>query len=123
MLVEPTNQPEPAVVALCNAVFCLDCKVISDSQGDECRACKSRSLLSLARILSGSLSERRLDQEFESGSFDITLTIELRQMCAKDVNTTLENLTNVIGSRLALGLASFHVNVQPTLNNSFHKAA
>ena len=46
------------VMALSSAVFCLDCEVISNSRGDECRACKSRSLLSLARILGGSLRDR-----------------------------------------------------------------
>jgi len=39
------NHLDAGVLPLSNAVFCLDCEVISSSRGDECAACKSRSLL------------------------------------------------------------------------------
>jgi hypothetical protein len=67
--------------------------------------------------------EHKLGQRLESGPFNIILTVALQQMHAKDVNTTLEGLTNVIGPRLAQGRASFHIDVQPTVADSFHKAA
>jgi len=41
-------------VPLLDAVLCADCEVISDSTGDCCSVCGSRSLLSIARILGGS---------------------------------------------------------------------
>jgi hypothetical protein len=43
--------------------------------------------------------------------FEVNITVELRQMHAKDLTTTIERLTNVIGPTLARGRASFHVNV------------
>jgi hypothetical protein len=111
------NQPEAEVLPLGNAVFCLDCEIISNSRRDECPACKSRSLVSLARMLGGSLllHEARRSQECEDVLFDITITVELQRMHAKDLNTTLESLTNLIGPRLARGRASFHINVEPTV--------
>lgn len=116
MLTLTTRRPDPCILPLWNAVFCLDCEVISDSQGDECPACKNRSLVSLARMLGGSLSVRRKRQprEGESELFDITITVELQQMHAKDVTTTLERLTNVIGQQLARDQAALHIKVQPT---------
>jgi hypothetical protein len=39
---------------LLDAVLCADCEIISNSRGDHCEVCGSRSLLSLARILGGS---------------------------------------------------------------------
>jgi hypothetical protein len=123
MLAGAPNQPEKDVVPLCEATFCLDCKVISKSRGDECPACQSHSLLSLAQILGGSLREDKLDQAFEGGPFDITITVVLQQIHAKDVNTILEGLTSVIGPNLAQGRASFHIDVQPTLASSIQKAA
>jgi len=45
------NHLNAVVLPLLNAVFCLDCEVISSSRGDQCAACKSRSLVSLARML------------------------------------------------------------------------
>lgn len=116
MLAFTTKRPDANILPLWNAVFCLDCEVISDSQGDECPACKKRSLVSLARMLGGSLSVRRKRQlrERESQLFDITITVESQQMDGKDVTTTLERLTNVIGQQLARDQATLHIKVQPT---------
>jgi len=55
MFAETRNHREAGVLPLWKAVFCLDCEVISDSRGDECPACKGRLLVSLARMLGGSL--------------------------------------------------------------------
>jgi len=83
------NQAKTEVLPLGNAIFCLDCEIISNSRGDECPARKSRSLVSLARMLGGSLLVHKAGrfQECESVLFDITITVELRQMHAKDLTT------------------------------------
>lgn len=118
------NEPEAEVVPLSSAVFCLDCEVISQSRTDKCPTCHSRSLVSLARMLGGSLRDGKPDQESEGGGlFDITLTVNVQQMHANDVNTTVERLANVIGPRLADGRASFHINVQPSVGSLSRKAA
>src|ERR1700733_16228731 len=110
---------DAGILPLWNAVFCRDCEVIASGRGDECPACKSRSLVSLARMLGGSLRAHRLQQfqGWESGLFDITITVELQQMHAKDLSTTVERLTGVIGPKLARDRASFHINVKPTEEN------
>src|SRR5215469_12705035 len=46
-------------VPLLHAVLCADCEVISDSSGEVCSVCGSRSLLNLGRILGGSVGEER----------------------------------------------------------------
>lgn len=110
------SRSDASGLPLWNAVFCLDCEVISNSRGDECPVCNGRSLVSLARILGGSLFAHReqLSQEAEHALFDITITVELRQMDAKDLTTMLERLTSVIGPRLARQQAMFHVDVKPS---------
>lgn len=123
ILIGARNQQEGEVLPLSGAVFCLDCEVISNSRSEECPACKSHSLLSLARILGGSLREQTVDQSFDSGSFDVTLTVAVQRMHAKDVNSTLEGLTAVIGPGLVEGRASFHIDVQPCPSPSLLKAA
>ncbi len=116
MFAETGNHLDARVLPLWNAVFCLDCEVISNSRGDECSACKSRSLVNLARMLEGSLLAHRAQHfhKYESGLFDITIAVELQQLHAKDLSTTVERLTSVIGSKLAQDRASFHVNVKPS---------
>jgi len=49
------SQPDVVLIALSRAMLCLDCEIIINCKGDECPACKSHSLLSLTKILSGSL--------------------------------------------------------------------
>jgi hypothetical protein len=116
MLAGRRNQLEAEALSLGNAVFCLDCEIVSRSRGDECPACNSRSLVSLARMLGGSLhvDNAATLQECRNGLFDITITIELQQTPAGDLSTALERLTNVIGPRLSQGLASLHIKVEPT---------
>jgi hypothetical protein len=58
---EAKQNPEATLntVNLLNAVLCADCEVISDSDGEVCAVCGSRSLLSLGRVLGGSIGEER----------------------------------------------------------------
>jgi len=117
------NQSEAAGVRLGNAMFCLDCEIISSSQGDECPTCKSRSIVSLARMLGGSLHKVDGFRDWGSVLFDVTITVVLQQMHAKDLNSTLETLTDLTGPRLGRGRASLHVDVKPTVHNVFNRAA
>jgi hypothetical protein len=111
-----SNQPEASFLPLLNAVFCLDCEVISNSQGEECPVCKGRSLVNLARMLGGSLFAHRAQQshEHEGALFDITITVELQEMDAEDLTTMLERISTVIAPQLARDRATFHINVKPT---------
>jgi len=123
MPAETRNQRDAEILLLDAAVFCLDCEVISNSRGDECPSCKGHSLLSLAKILGGSLRDRKPSEGTERGAFDITLTVELREMHAENVNATLERLTSAIAPQLARGQASFHIDVQTAGKKSMNKAA
>ena len=111
-----TKNPDKGGLPLWSAVFCLDCELISNSRRDQCAVCNGRSLVSLARILGCSLFAQREHESRECGNgmFDITITVELQQTQAKDLTTTLERLTSVIGPKLARDQATFHINVKPS---------
>ncbi len=117
------NQSLAEGVPLGNAMFCLDCEVISRSRSDECPACKSRSVVSLARMLGGSLNKVDDFRDWESVLFDVSITVELQHMHATELNTTLENLTALIGPRLPRGQASLRVDVKQRVRNAFKRAA
>ncbi|HVP53998.1 MAG TPA: hypothetical protein VMU45_03310 [Candidatus Eisenbacteria bacterium] len=55
----PKSEPSLNTIALLNAVLCADCEVISDSSGEVCAVCGSRSLLSLGRVLGGTIGDQR----------------------------------------------------------------
>ena len=116
MLAGAKNHLDVGTLPLSSAVFCLDCEVISSSRGDECAVCKSRSIVSLDRILGGSLLAHKAKQDSDSWFFDIAITIELQQMHAKDLSVTVERLTSVIGPKLARESASFHITVKPAMD-------
>jgi hypothetical protein len=50
---------ELSSVPLTEAVLCADCEVISNSVGERCEVCGSCSLLSLGRVLGGSIEGER----------------------------------------------------------------
>jgi RNA polymerase subunit RPABC4/transcription elongation factor Spt4 len=60
-------EPVLSSVPLLEAVLCADCEIISNSGGESCEVCGSRSLLSLGRVLGGSVGDERatlVDAEF-----------------------------------------------------------
>jgi hypothetical protein len=56
---DASGEPDVNAVCLQNAVLCADCEVISDSPHETCRVCGSRSLLSISRVLGGTLPVQR----------------------------------------------------------------
>lgn len=64
-------------------------------------------------MLGGSLLAHRA-QRRESRLFDVTISVELQQVNAKDLSTTVERLTSVIGPKLAGDTGTFHISVKPT---------
>ena len=53
------RDPILSSVPLVEAVLCADCEIISNSGGETCEVCGSRSLLSLGRILGGGVGPNR----------------------------------------------------------------
>jgi hypothetical protein len=69
-------------------------------------------------MLGGSLLAHRAQhfQKWGSRLFDITIVVELQQVHAKDLSTTVERLTGVIGPKLARDRGLFHINVKPAVD-------
>jgi len=113
---DPRNYSDENVLSLSNAVFCLDCEAIGNTRRDECPSCRGRSLVNLGRMLGGTLLAHRGEESRRSGMFDITITVELQGMYGKDLSTTVERLTSVIGPKLARDRATLRVSVKPTVD-------
>ena len=110
--------PTSAALPLKGAVLCVNCECVSSGHFDECPVCGSRSLLNIGQMLGGApLSEMPVPATTGGGvvRFDLTITIELKQMDTKDVNTALERITRLIGPRLGQGSAAFHTKVEPVV--------
>ena len=113
-----TKKPATSsAVPLQGAVLCVNCECVTSGRLDECPVCGSRSLLNIGHMLGGiPLSDQAASSTGRNiVLFDLTLTIELKQMDTRDVNTALERITRLIGPRLAQGCASLHANVEPVI--------
>jgi hypothetical protein len=74
---EPDNLRTTSIdtLPLVNAVLCADCEMISNSRGDSCVVCGSRSLLNLSRILGGSAGKIRAALVGETGELRNSFTV------------------------------------------------
>jgi hypothetical protein len=113
------KDPSPDAVPLQGAVLCVNCECVSSGRFDECPVCGSRSLLNIGQMLGGApLSEESTLPTGRDGLlFDLTITIELKQMDSKDVNAAVDRITRLIGPRLSQGRACLHINVEPVANS------
>jgi hypothetical protein len=72
---DATEKTDVNAICLQNAVLCADCEVISDSAHETCLVCGSHSLMSLSRVLGGTLPVQRArlvdawDSNYESPAF------------------------------------------------------
>ena len=71
------------------AVLCADCDVISDSNGEVCAACGSRSLLSLGRVLGSIEGERAriVEPEARRSNFTVLVNPEATPMLRRRANS------------------------------------
>ena len=112
-----TRDPFSSVaIPLQGAVLCVNCECVSNGHFDVCPVCGSNSLLGIGHML-GDTPLPEKEEVPSTGSnltvFDLTITLELKQMNPHDVNDALERITRLIGQRLSQGRACFHINVEP----------
>ena len=108
-----TKIQKAGAVPLQGAVLCLDCECITNGRIDVCPVCGSRSLLNIGQMLGGSPLPGPSPSPQSHLRFDLTFTIELKQMVPRDVNTAIERITRMIEPRLGQRGACFHVHVEP----------
>jgi hypothetical protein len=114
------NQTAAEAVPLQSAVLCIDCESVSDSRCDECPVCGSRSVLSLARLLGGTLAHAVNGSTKTENvmRFDLEVIIALKKMETRDLNAAIQGIIEVIGPILGQDRASFHINVEPVAESS-----
>jgi hypothetical protein len=112
------KQADAAVVPLQNAVLCLDCECVTNGRFDECLVCGGRSLLSIARLLGGTLQSGDPDcpQRDESiVRFDLKITIDMMHLESNELNNAVDGIARLIALSLGQGRARCHINVEPVI--------
>ena len=97
-----------------NAVFCIDCEVVSTGSNDKCPVCSSRSLFNLSRMLGGTLSDGRTEfseERIDAVKYDLEITLKIKEMTAKDLNDAIAFINRLTTPGRGCLLESFHINV------------
>ena len=103
-------------VSLDNAVFCVNCEMISNSAHDVCDVCGSRSLVALCRVLGGTLHRRTAPASIPllpaktNVKYHVELSIDAHDVCARDLNQAIEVVTRL--SEAGAVIEQMHINVE-----------
>src|SRR5271168_3858309 len=76
-------------VSLQTAVFCVSCEIISKNNTPQCMACGSRAVLSLSRVLGGSLRGQQTAHLIADAELDRLVRELLRTVPASTPDTHL----------------------------------
>ena len=93
-------EQEMSVVPLQQAVFCVDCETVSNSPHDACKVCGSHSLVSLFRMLGGTLHGNK--QPEEPIKYNLELTVRVQEVSGTDLNRAINAVMRLaeVGSDL-----------------------
>ncbi len=102
-------------VPLDNAVFCVNCEMISNSAHDVCDVCGSRSLVALCRVLGGTLQKRPgpipvAHRRSKTVKYHVELSIDAHDISARDLNHAIELVTRL--SDAGGVIEHMHINVE-----------
>ena len=100
-------------VPLQGAVLCVNCECVTVSHHDQCPVCGSSSLLNIGPLLGGAPLPDGSAHDHNDMQFDLTITLELRQLNTLSVNAVTERISRLIGPRIAEQRACSHVKVGP----------
>jgi hypothetical protein len=111
-----TSHAEEAfgAVPLLNAVFCVDCETISNSPHDACTICGSHSLISLFRMLGGTLRSQRPQSTEDHAKYSLELTAKVHEIPATDLNLLIELVTRL--AEVGGAVESLHFKVESVID-------
>jgi hypothetical protein len=111
---QPKTEGSEGAVPLLNAVFCADCETISNSPHDVCKVCGSHSLLSLFRILGGTLGSQRSQKPLpKTAKCSLELTAKVHEIPASELHHAIELMTRL--AEAGGDVKCLHINVECVL--------
>ncbi len=99
-----------SAVPLLTAVFCVDCETISNSPHDACTICGSHSLISLFRMLGGTLRGQQSQSGSKTTKYSLELTAKVHEIPAAELNHVIESITRL--AKIGGDVELLHINVE-----------
>lgn len=110
---QPKTEGSEGAVPLLNAVFCADCETISNSPHDVCKVCGSHSLLSLFRILGGTVRSQKALPSANTTKYNLELNADVREIPASELHHAIELMTRL--AEAGGDVKCLHINVECVL--------
>ena len=107
------SEGRSSAVPLLNAVFCANCETISNSPHDACTVCGSHSLISLCRMLRGTLRSQKqqsTEDHAKTAKYNLELTANVRDIPASELNYALELITRL--AEAGGDVRCLHINIE-----------
>lgn len=102
-----------ATVPLLAAMLCVDCESISNSAHDACPVCGSHSLISLFRMLGGTLRSQKAQPtayQRKTAKYNLELTMNVHGISGDELNRAIESVSRL--AEVCGDLESLHLNVE-----------
>jgi hypothetical protein len=111
------------LVSLRNAVFCVDCEMVSDSPYEVCTGCGSRSVVSLCRLLGGSLlgPGAKTKSNTKCIKYNLVVTVKVYEVAANDLNRVIGSITQI--AQAGGNVQCLHLNVESVLASDRQSAS
>ncbi len=100
-------------VSLLQAVFCIECETVSDSAQHTCTVCGSSSLVSLFRLLGGSLRGPKSvssNDQVKPNKYDLQLTVKIHGIPAQELNDIIESMAHL--AEVSGEVECLHINLE-----------
>jgi hypothetical protein len=107
-----------SAVPLPNAMFCLDCETISSSLNHICTVCGSHALISLCRMLGGTLRSQQAESTEEhakAAKYSLEINCKVHEIPATGLNLLIELLTRL--AEVGGAVESLHINAESVFDN------
>jgi len=111
------TEGDVGAVSLLNAVFCVNCETISNSPHDSCLICGSHSLISLFRVLGGTLRSQKpqsAGDHAETAKYSLELNAKVHEISATGLNLLIELLTRL--AEVAGDVELLHLDLAPVID-------
>jgi|SRR5579872_6160495 hypothetical protein len=102
-----------SAVPLINAVFCVDCETITNSQHDSCTVCGSHSLINLFRMVGGTLRSQKIQlpgDGAKTAKYNLELIAKVREIPATELTLIIESMTRLAEAGRAV--EALRINVE-----------
>jgi hypothetical protein len=106
-----------SAVPLCNAVYCANCEVITNSPHDSCSVCGSHSVVGVSRMLTRrGWRHAGAKTPAKAAKYKLNLIAEVREIPADGLNETADLITRL--AEAGGDVRCLHVNVEPNFGQA-----